>query len=510
MRCSTFLIALCLLLPVAPAADEEPTVAAQAKEKADETPAAQVFTSDHEIRINGERIKYTATAGTMLMKDDEGEPIALFGYTSYIKQGADRTERPLMFAWNGGPGSASLWLHMGVLGPQRTELNDLQINGRGPFRRVSNNYSILDEVDLVMVDPIGTGFSHAVGEAEGKDFWGVDNDIKSVTDFIVQYTTEHGRWASPKYILGESYGGIRGGGVSYQLLTRHSMALNGVVLVSPYMDVAGGGGVGVANLVVGYTMALSAYAGTAWYHDALLDKPADLHKFLAEVDAFAIDEYLRVLVKGARASAGERQAVAEKLGKYTGTTADYWLAANLRVTEGQFVQELLRSRGQLAGRIDSRYHNYTTDRRAKSMPYDPFFSAIGAPFVATFNDYYLHDLGVKMDRKYVVSGNLWEFWDRSHVDPANDYPSAVADTGLDLAHALIMNPQMKVLVQAGYYDLATPYRATEYFIDQLPVPDSVRANVAIEYYEAGHMMYVHPASLAKYKKDLAAFIGSTH
>ena len=295
MRCSTFLIALCLLLPVAPAADEEPTVAAQAKEKADETPAAQVFTSDHEIRINGERIKYTATAGTMLMKDDEGEPIALFGYTSYIKQGADRTERPLMFAWNGGPGSASLWLHMGVLGPQRTELNDLQINGRGPFRRVSNNYSILDEVDLVMVDPIGTGFSHAVGEAEGKDFWGVDNDIKSVTDFIVQYTTEHGRWASPKYILGESYGGIRGGGVSYQLLTRHSMALNGVVLV-----------------------------------------------------------------------------------------------------------------------------------------------------------------------------------------------------------------------QAGYYDLATPYRATEYFIDQLPVPDSVRANVAIEYYEAGHMMYVHPASLAKYKKDLAAFIGSTH
>jgi len=510
MRFITVFLALSLSLSVLAAENMNKAAGADAKADDKEIPEAQVFTSDHEIRIDGERIKYTATAGTMLMKDDEGEPIALFGFTSYIKKGADRTERPLMFAWNGGPGSASLWLHMGVLGPQRTVLKDLQINGRGPFRRVSNNYSILDEVDLVMVDPIGTGFSHAVGEAEGKDFWGVDNDIKSVTDFIVQYTTETGRWASPKYILGESYGGIRGGGVSYQLLTHHSMALNGVVLVSPYMDVAGGGGVGVANLVVGYTMALSSYASTAWYHDALVDKPADLHKFLAEVDAFAIDDYLRVLVKGARASASERQAVAEQLGKYTGTTADYWLAANLRVTEGQFVQELLRSRGQLVGRIDSRYNNYTTDVRAKSMPYDAFSSAVGPAFVATFNDYYLHDLGVKMDRKYVVSGNLWKHWDRSHVDPANDYPSAVADTGLDLAHALIMNPQMKVLVQAGYFDLATPYRATEYFIDQLPVPDSIRDNVAIEYYEAGHMMYVHPASLAKYKKDLAAFISSTH
>ena len=174
------------------------------------------------------------------------------------------------------------------------------------------------------------------------------------------------------------------------------------------------------------------------------------------------------------------------------------------------MQELLRQRGQLAGRIDSRYYNYTTNPRAESMPYDPFTSAVGPAFVATFNDYYRRDLGVKMDRKYVVSGNLYKDWDRSHTDPANEYPSAVADTGIDLAHALTINPQMQVLVQQGYFDLATPYRATEYFIDQMPLPDSLGANVAIEYYQAGHMMYVHPPSLAKYKKDLAAFISRTH
>jgi carboxypeptidase C (cathepsin A) len=507
MRFSSLLMGLCLLPLMTMAADEEEEVVTT---DAAEIPEAQVFTSEHEIRIDSERIKYTATAGTMLMQDDEGEPIALFGFTAYIKKGVDPLERPLMFAWNGGPGSASLWLHMGVLGPQRTLVEDLQVNGKGPFRRTSNHYSILDKVDLVMVDPVGTGFSRAVGEAEGKDFWGVDNDIKSVSDFIVQYTTENGRWASPKYILGESYGGIRGGGVSYQLLTKHNLALNGVVLVSPYMDVAGGGGVGVANLIVGYTMALSTYAGTAWYHDALENKPADFQAFLKEVDAFAISDYLQVLVKGARASDQERQQVAQQLGAYTGTSADYWLAANFRVTEGEFIQELLRGRGRLAGRIDSRYSNYTTNARAESMPFDPFFSAVGPAFVATFNDYYQRDLGVKMDRKYVVSGGLYKHWDRSHTDPTNEHPSPVADTGIDLAHAMIINPHMKVLVQQGYFDLATPYRATEYFIDQMPLPDSLRDNVAIEYYQAGHMMYVHPPSLEKYKKDLAAFISRSH
>jgi carboxypeptidase C (cathepsin A) len=497
---AALLAGACLLTAGSIAADE-----AEAPETAPK-PEAKTFVSEHEIRIDGTRVAYTATAGTMLLRDAEGEVVAEYGYTYYAKNGADRKTRPLMFAWNGGPGSASMWLHMGVLGPQRTVVEDLESNGAGPFRRVENAYSIIDRTDLVMVDPVGTGYSRAVGEAEGKDFWGVDNDIRTVSDFIAQFVTANGRWNSPKFILGESYGGMRAGGVSYDLLTRHNLALNGVVLVSPYMDVAGGGGVGVANMVVGYTMALSGYAATAWYHDALQDKPADLETFLAEVDAFAIGDYLSVMVKGARATPAERRAVAERLGAYTGTTADYWLGANLRVTEGQFVQELLRKRGKLAGRIDSRFANYTTNALAENMPFDPYSSAVGPAFVATFNDYYRNDLGVEMDRQYVVSGRLWRQWDRSHVDPGNEYPSPVADTGIDLAHAIIRNPDMKVLVQQGYYDLATPYRATEYFIDQMPLPDSLRGNVRIEYYEAGHMMYVHPPSLEKYRRDLAAFI----
>jgi carboxypeptidase C (cathepsin A) len=469
-------------------------------------PEAKVFTSEHEIQVGGKRLNYTATAGTMLLRDEEGKVVAEFGYTSYVKKGANPATRPIMFAWNGGPGSASLWLHMGVLGPQLAKVEDLQVNGKGPFGRIENPNSIIDRVDLVMVDPVGTGYSRAVGEAENEDFWGVDNDIRTVSDFIAQYITSNGRWTSPKFILGESYGGMRAGGVSYDLLTRHNVGLNGVVLVSPYMDVAGGGGVGVANMVVGYTMTLSGYAATAWFHDALDNKPADFQAFLAEVDAFAIDEYLTLLVKGARASAAERRTVAEKLGAYTGTSADYWLAANLRVTEGQFVQELLRKRGMLAGRIDSRFASNTTNALAEDMPFDPYMTSVGPAFVAAFNDYYQRDLGVEMDRKYVVSGNLYRDWDRSHVDPGNKYPSPVADTGIDLAHAIIRNPDMKVLVQQGYFDLATPYRATEYFIEQMPLPESLRANVTIKYYEAGHMMYVHPPSLLQFKEDLAAFV----
>lgn len=485
---------------------------AEAEEPASDSPEtpviseAKTFTSEHEIKVNGKPVSYTATAGTVLMRDEDDKAIAEFGYTAYIKKGGDHATRPIMFAWNGGPGSASLWLHMGVLGPQITVVEDLEVNGKGPFRRKDNPHSIIDLVDLVMMDPVGTGYSRPVGEATGEDFWGVDNDIKSVSDFIVQFITSNERWTSPKFILGESYGGMRAGGVSYDLLTRHNMGLNGVILVSPYMDVAGGGGVGVANLAVGYAMTLSGYAATAWFHDALENKPMDFQAFLDEVDDFAVDEYLTVLVKGARAPASERQAVAEKLGAYTGTTADYWLAANLRVTEGQFVQELLRNRDRLAGRIDSRFANYTTNALAEEMPFDPFTSAVGPAFVATFNDYYAQDLGVKIDRRYVVSGGLWRDWDRSHVQPGEEHASPAADTGVDLAHAMIRNPDMKVLVQQGYFDLATPYRATEYFIDQMALPDALRSNVTLKLYEAGHMMYVHPPSLVKFREDLAAFV----
>ena len=254
-------------------------------EEAASTPELLNFVSEGRVQIDGQSVEYTATAGTLEMKDDAGKPSAHFGYTAYIKKGGDPTERPIMFAYNGGPGSASMWLHMGILGPQRTVVEDTRFTTRGPFRRVNNEFSVLDKADLVMIDPVGTGFSRPVGEAKGEDFWGVDNDIKSVSNFIARYISDNGRWSSPKYLLGESYGGIRSGGVAYRLLTSHSIALNGVILESPNMDfIAGQAGIKNDLPYINY---FTTYAASAWYHIAFADRPADLKAFLSEADAFA-------------------------------------------------------------------------------------------------------------------------------------------------------------------------------------------------------------------------------
>jgi len=227
--------------------------------------------SEGKVRIDGRTIEYRATAGTMEMKDDEGEVIAHFGYTAYVKKDGDRRTRPILFAYNGGPGSASMWLHMGILGPQRTVVQDREFSTEGPFRRVNNEYSVLDKADLVMIDPVGTGFSRAVGKGKGEDFWGVDQDIESVSKFIARYISAEGRWQSPKYLLGESYGGIRSGGVAYELLSRHSIALNGVILVSPYMDFIAANN-GAANDLAD-TNSFTTFAATAWYHGTIADRP---------------------------------------------------------------------------------------------------------------------------------------------------------------------------------------------------------------------------------------------
>ena len=278
---AAMLLALAISVsPLSPAWSEEPSdkPATGTKgdtdkdDKKDEVPEAKVWVTKHQVQIGGTKLAYTATAGTMLMKNDKDEPIALFGFTAYTKDGADPRTRPIMFAYNGGPGSASAWLHMGILGPKRTDLTDLESNTRGPFRTVDNEFSILDRADLVMIDPVGTGFSRPVGKGEGKDFWGVDQDIQSVSNFIVRYLGDHGRWASPKFLLGESYGGMRSAGVVYTLLTHHDVSLNGVVLVSPYLDLASGwAGLGAD---VGYVNYLPTYAATAWYHNALANRPA--------------------------------------------------------------------------------------------------------------------------------------------------------------------------------------------------------------------------------------------
>jgi carboxypeptidase C (cathepsin A) len=474
-----------------------------------EVPEAKVSVTEHQAKVGGKNVKYTVTAGTMLMNNDEGEPHALFGYTAYVDDSADKANRPLLFAYNGGPGSASLWLHMGVLGPQRAVVTDAGFSPNGPFKRVANEYSIIDETDLVMMDPVGTGFAKPVGEGKGEDFWGVDQDIKSVSEFIVQYVTENGRWASPKYVLGESYGGMRTGGVSHYLLSNHYMALNGVILVSPFMEMATGfAGLGID---LPHVMYIPTFAATAWYHDALENKPEDLEAYMDEVEEFALSEYAPALLMGTRLSATERQHILTKLAQYTGLSEEYWDRANLRIDEGRFTKELLRNKGETAGRVDSRFKGNTINRIGETATYDPMLLGIGPSYLSAFMDYYRTDLQVEGATDYKVFGGLFTKWDWKHRQP--DHGELIlpfANTSVDLAFAMTQNPGMKVLVQQGYYDLATPHLATEYYMDHLNIADELRDNIRIAHYEAGHMMYVHQPSLVKFKKDLAAFIRNSH
>lgn len=471
----------------------------------DATPEAKQYVTEHSARVGGRNIDYTVTAGTMLMTDDDDEPVALMGYTAYVRKGGNAARRPIMFAYNGGPGSASLWLHMGILGPQRAVVTDAGFGSNGPYERVNNDYSIIDETDLVMIDPVGTGFAKPVGEGKGEDFWGVDQDIKSVSEFIVKYLTKNGRWASPKYILGESYGGMRSGGVAYYLLSNHMVALNGVVLVSPFMEMTSGfAGMGID---LPHVMFLPTYAATARYHDALDPMPEDLGVFMREVGEFALNEYAPALLLGNRLSTEQRRDVLSKLSRYTGLSENYWDRADLRISEGQFNKELMRETGKTVGRVDSRFAGDMINRIGESAAYDPMLSAIGPGYLAAFMDYYQNDLEVTDVGNYTVFGNVFGKWDWSHQQPdMGGFKLPFPNTAVDLAFAMKQNPSMRVLVQQGYYDLATPHLATEYFVDHLEVPDDLRDNISVVYYEAGHMMYIHEPSLVKYKQDLAAFI----
>jgi len=475
----------------------------QSHGEATDIPNPMHFSSEGNVRIDGKRIDYKVFAGQLLMRNSKGEPIALFGYTAYTKIGDSAADRPVLFAYNGGPGSASMWLHMGILGPQRTVLDDPNFTTRAPFKRVNNNFSVLDVADLVMIDPVGTGYSKAVGDAEDKDFWGVDNDIRSVSEFIARWTTVNNRWLSPKYLLGESYGGMRSGGVAYDLLTRHNLTLNGVILVSPFMDYVGG----FAGLPFDqpYINFLSSYAATAWYHHVSDYRPDTVEQIVAEAEMFARGDYARALQLGAQLGDDDRQAILNRLAQLTGVAASYWDAANLRIDESRFTKELQRLAGKNVGRIDSRYVGDAINHIGESVAYDPFFPAVGPAVVATFNDYYSRDLGVTSDTPYVTSARLWQDWTFNHNTPGVGEVAA-ANTGIDLNRAMLQNPHMRILVQQGFYDLATPYGGTRYFLDQLRLPEHLRSNITEAYYEAGHMMYIHEESMAKFKMDLAKFI----
>ncbi|HMQ06637.1 MAG TPA: hypothetical protein PKC30_05010 [Saprospiraceae bacterium] len=466
------------------------------------------FVSQGNVTIDGRNISYTARAGTLELRDDQNKPVAYFGFTSYmVNDGKDKT-RPILFAYNGGPGSSSFWLHMGILGPRRVVVNDPDFTPASPYSVESNPYSILDMADLVMMDPVGTGLSIPAGEKEFKDFWGVDQDIWSISLFIKQFLIQNGRMNSPKFLLGESYGTFRNAGVMENLL-RWGVAMNGVIMVSAVFD--------LRTLIfppgedLSYIVHFPTYAATSWYHNKVKDKKENLEEFIDEVRNFTEVEYVPALFKGNRLSANEKQYMASRLASYTGIGDDFWMKANLRVTAGEYFQELMREEGKTVGRLDSRYLGVNQDLLNRTAEYDPQSLAISPAYISGFLDYFYGELGVDRKLHYQTSaGSRSGFrWDWSHTGNQRWNTQAAISTAEDMARAMTRDPNMKVLIMNGYYDLATVFYGVEYTLDHLKMPPEIRENIQMTYYEAGHMMYTHYPSLVQCKEDLKEFILKT-
>ena len=471
-------------------------------------PTADASVTQHRFSAGGESFDYAATAGTLIIRDDDDKPTASVGYVAYTRdESKGQGTRPLMFAFNGGPGSSSLWLHMGVLGPKRVVVSDPTPTPAAPYRTVANQFGVLDRSDLVMIDPVGTGLSHAVCEHKDDEFWGVDPDIDSISRFIAQYVSDHNRWSSPKYLLGESYGTTRAAAIVNYLRAHRSLAFNGLILVSVATDIEA-----IFAELPGndrpYAVYLPGYAAVAWYHHMLPNQPAALEPLLSEVRAYAMGPFTTALLKGDALSDEEREAVAQKVHDYTGLSVEYLKAANLRVSENEFAHELLKARRLTVGRLDGRFTGPTPDPLAKETDYDPQAAAISAAFAAVFLDYYHGELRFGQGSTYSTTNfSIGDKWKWVHKTEHGEQP--IVNSGVDLAEALTKDANLRVLVLNGYYDLATPFSATEYVMAHLGLAPGLGARIQMKYYEAGHMMYVHPPSIAKMKTDIDAFIDST-
>ena len=413
----------------------------------------------HSVCIAGEEINYTATAGTLLLKTDDEKPKASIFYVAYMRDGVeDVAHRPLTFAFNGGPGSSSVWLHLGLLGPQRVLMDEEGGPLPPPFQLVNNEYSLLDVTDLVFIDPVSTGYSRPVPGEDAKQFHGVTQDIESVGEFIRLYTTRVQRWSSPKFLIGESYGTTRAAGLSAHLHQTLGMYLNGIMLISAILNFQS------ARFDLGndlpYILFLPSYAASAWYHkklpDSLQSKP--LREFLREVEAFAAGDYNVALMKGDALSGDERAAVIDQLARYTGLSATYIEHTNLRINIHRFVKELLRDERRTIGRFDSRFKGIDRDAAGERHEYDPSYAIIQGAYTAALNHYMRSVLAFKSDRVYEILTANVQPWDYSKFQ--NQYVNVAED----LRKAMTYNPFFRVFVANGYYDLATPYFATEYTI----------------------------------------------
>jgi carboxypeptidase C (cathepsin A) len=457
-------------------------------------------TTRHSITLGGQKIAYTAVAGTMVLKDDEGKDKASVFYVAYTKDGVkDPAERPVTYCFNGGPGAASIWVNFGAFGPKRVERDPEGMTLAPPGRLVDNDLSILDLTDLVFIDPVSTGYSRPAPGEDRKQFHGVNEDVATVGEVIRLWTTRNQRWASPKLLAGESYGTTRAAGLALFLDQRFGMTVNGVILISSVLNWQN------QEFNVGndmpYVIHLPSYTATAWYHKKLpADLAGDLQKAVAESESYARNEYANALMQGDRLSPERTRAVAEKVARLTGLSLDYVLRSNLRIELFRFLKELLRAEGKTVGRLDSRFTGWDLDSAGENPEFDPSLSAIDASYASLANDYYRRTLGFESDVVYERLSRLVRPW--SFGDYANRYLN-MAET---LREAMTRNPHLKVLAQSGYYDFATPYFDSVYTLDHLGLPAALRGNVRFELYESGHMMYIRRADHEKLRKDVADFI----
>ncbi len=522
--------ALTLAAAAAPALAKAPHVAAHAHTN----PYFRTATSTTKgtVKVEGKTIHYHAVAGMIIVHAagwndatdayGPGQPppgaakkvqseSSMF-YVAYFKDGTNPSKRPITFLYNGGPGSSTVWLHMGAFGPVRVVTRDHTHTPPAPYQLVNNQYSLLDASDLVFIDAPGTGYSRVRGPDPAKHFFGVDQDVHAFSQFIVKFLTQYGRWNSPKYLLGESYGTPRSAALINVLETHDNADFNGVILLSQILNYNASTGLARFDpgLDLAYELALPSMTATAWYHHKLPDSTQPLKPLLAKVEQFAMTDYAQALREGSLLSASKFADIAAKLHEYTGLPVSYIEKANLRVDGGQFEHELLADEDETTGRLDTRFKGPSLNPLSERAEYDPQAAAISSAYVSAFNDYVHSDLHYGEGMHYLPEIPLWRTWDFAHRPPGVRFafPQAL-NVMPDLANAMKYDPDLKVMLNGGYFDLATPFYEGIYEMEHLPMPRKLQANIQYHYYMTGHMIYVHLPALKQLHNNIVTFIDST-
>ncbi len=510
----------------APDPNKEPT-------RPEELKPEQVVTKGT-VTVHGKRIDYTAVAGTLIVKpkgadeqaeaaaemgDQGGEhgpkppqpPAAAMSYVAYFAGGTvgGDGKRPITFLYNGGPGSATIWLHMGAFGPRRVVTADDSHTKAAPYQLVDNDNSLLDASDLVFIDAPGTGFGKVIGKDKDKAFFGVDQDAYAFTEFITQFLSKYGRWNSPKYLFGESYGTTRSAVLAFELQAQKFVDLNGVILLSQILifDANPDGPEENPGVDLPYELALPTYAATAWYHKKLPNAPASLDALVADVEKFALGDYAAALAQGNALDGATRKKILDKLHDYTGLSTAYLDKANLRVTGGEFEKNLQDDAELTTGRLDSRFSGPTMDPLSKEADYDPQSAAIGSAYVSAFNDYARRTLKFGGEHPYKPFAEVFGKWSWKHDAPGVGRALEQSTNVMpDLAAAMKYNPNLAVQLDAGYFDIATPFFQGIYELEHLAIPAKIQSNIEMKFYPSGHMVYANEASLRALHDNVAAFI----